>query len=630
MADLQKKVLVTQLSEDQQKYWQTALISQDINVVTEPPSSDLVQVLEGMSKNGQPLPDLLLMDIGITTANSTSLQAREVCRWCADNYPDLKVILTNPREDQVKSVGLRWAIRQGAIALLPRLTNLTLVESVTIVIEALGSSPIQNRFDQLLESFGNAEIPQAIQSQPSSIREAATADLVRKMAMIPMIVMATSEEKDDSETSLNISLASTLDELVLHDVKIELDSLGIAVSNAFKENSLLPGVILTEGGEYRGMISRQRFLDYMSRPYSLELFSKRPLRILYESAETEIFVLDGKNLVVSSAQKCLERSPELIYEPIVVLSTGSYRLLDVHDLFVAQSQIHELATKLIREQTQDRMVQTEKMVTLGEIVSEVSHDIGTPVESIHSNLTYLSDYSSRLINLLKAYEEETTISPQIAEIRDSINIDFILEDLPKVVNGIVAGTSQLKKIVSGLQTFSKMEEIMSKDIDINECIENSLAILNTRLNEDILLVKDYGTLPSVTGFPSQLVQVFMNLIGNAIDALSDTAKLPSALQENWKPKVEITTKSYTHDGKEWIAIKIADNGSGIPKEIQPKIFENFFATKDSGKGKGLGLAISHQIITQNHKGKISLRSPWLDQSNNIGGGAEFQILLTVS
>jgi two-component system, NtrC family, sensor kinase len=630
MADLQKKVLVTQLSEEQQKSWQTALISQDINVVTEPASSDLVQVLEEMSKTGQSLPDLLLMDIGITTANSTSLQAREVCRWCADNYPDLKVILTNPREDQVKSVGLRWAIRQGAIALLPRLTNLTLVESVTIVIEALGSSPIQDRLDQLLESFGNAEIPQAIQSQNSSIREAATADLVRKMAMIPMIVMATSEEKDDSETSLNISLASTLDELVLYDLEIELDSLGITASNAFKEDSLLPGVILTEGGEYRGMISRQRFLDYMSRPYSLELFSKRPLRILYESAETEIFVLDGKNLVVSSAQKSLERSPELIYEPIVVLSADSYRLLDVHDLFVAQSQIHELATKLIREQTQDRMVQTEKMVTLGEIVSEVSHDIGTPVESIHSNLTYLSDYSIRLINLLKAYEMETTISPLIAEIRDSINIDFILEDLPKVVNGIVAGTSQLKKIVSGLQTFSKMEEIMSKDIDINECMENSLAILNTRLNEDILLVKDYGTLPSVTGFPSQLVQVFMSLIGNAIDALSETAKLPSALQENWKPKVEITTKSYTHDGKEWIAIKIADNGSGIPLEIQPKIFENFFATKDSGKGKGLGLAISHQIITQNHKGKISLRSPWLDQSNNIGGGAEFQILLPVS
>ncbi len=628
MADLQKRVLVTQLSEEQQKLWQTSLISQGIDVITEPATSELIQVLEQMSGTGKQLPHLLLMDIGITTANSTSLQARAVCRWCAENYPDIKVILTNPREEQVKSVGLKWAIRQGAIDLLPRLHSQTVVESVSKVLEALGSQIQSDNLEKLVDSFGNAETIKPVESQTSTLREAATADLVRKMAMIPMIVMATAEEKESEEDNLHVSLASTLEELSLYDMAIDLDSLGINASNAFKDDLLLPGIILTEQNNYAGMISRQRFLEYMSRPYSLELFSKRPLRILYDSAQKDILILDGKSLVVSSAQQCLGRSPELIYEPIVVLSNNSYQLLDVHDLFVAQSQIHELATKLIREQTQDRMVQTEKMATLGEIVSEVSHDIGTPVESIYNNLSYLSDYSNSLIDLLKTYEEETANSPRIAEIKDAINIDFILEDLPKVVSGIVEGTSQLKRIVAGLQTFSKMEETMSKDIDINNCVENSLAILNTRL-KDVSVIKNYGSVPLITGFPSQLVQVFMNLIGNAIEALADTATLPQAL-EGWMPKVEITTKPYSTENKEWVVIKVADNGSGIPGEIQAKIFENFFVTKESGKGKGLGLAISHQIVTQNHKGKISVRSPWLEENIDFAGGSEFQILLPLS
>jgi len=628
MAGLQKKVLISQLSEEQQKLWQTALTSQNVNTITEPATSDLVKVLEQMSKTGEPLPNLLLMDIGMTTANSTSLQARSVCRWCADHHPDLKVILTNPREEQVKSVGLRWALRQGAIDLLPRLHSLTGVESVTKVLEVLETNVNQDSLGKLAESFDESTQTPSFESQPNTIREAATADLVRKMAMIPMIVMASSEVPEEELTpdQTDISLASTLEELYLFDFALEIDQLGLLASNAFKENPLLPGVILKEKGNYLGMISRQRFLEFMSRPYALELFSKRPLRVLYESAETEILILDGKNLVVASAQQSLRRPIEVVYEPVVVETEGKYKLLDVNDLFIAQSKIHELATKLIRNQTQDRMVQTEKMATLGEIVSEVSHDIGTPVEAIFNNLNYLSDYTNSLINLLKVYEEEPTISTQIAEIKDAINIDFILEDLPKVVSDIVAGTSQLKRIVSGLKTFSKMEETMSKDIDINDCLENSLAILNTRLNKDVAIVKNYGTVPHVTGFPSQLVQVFMNLISNAIDAVSQV----SSDSENWQPKIEISTQLISIDGKDWLGIKVADNGSGIPAEIQPKIFENFFATKDSGKGKGLGLAISHQIITQNHKGKISLRSPWMQEKNGHHCGAEFQVLLPLA
>ncbi len=626
----EKKVLVTQLSEEQQKLWQSLLLSQGIKVTSASANSDLVLALEQMPKES--LPNLLLIDIGMTTANSTSLQARAICRWCADNHPDIKVILTNPREDQVKNVGLRWATRQGAVDLLPRLHSQTLVESMSKVLSALGSSPQIASLEKFAESLGASEIAQPTKSQASEIREVATADLVRKMAMIPLIVMAGSADEPTDGNASNISLASTLDELSLYDFEIDIDSLGINAGNAFRDNPLLPGVILTEQNIYTGMISRQRFLDYMSRPYSLELFSKRPLRILYETAQTEILVLDGKNLIVSSAQETLRRPVNLIYEPIVVLCDSKYKLLDVHDLFVAQSQIHELATKLIREQTQDRMVQTEKMATLGEIVSDISRDLGKPVESIFSNLNYLSDYSQSLIDLLKSYEQELPNSPQIAELRDAINVDFILEDLPKIVSSISAGTSQLQNIVSGLQTFSAVEETMATDVDINKCVENSLAILGSRLANNVTIVKNYGSFAPFTGFPSQLVQVFMNLIGNAIDALAESenasldSKLESKLESKVAPKIEITTAANHLDGKDWIVIKIADNGSGIPSELQPKIFENFFASKDSGKSSGLGLAISHQIVTQNHRGRISLLSPCLVSAQG-NHGTEFQILL---
>lgn len=622
MSDL--RVLVTQLSEEQQKLWQIALNSQGVTVATEPPTKEIVELLE-QAQGTSELPNLVVMDIGITTANSTSLQARAVCRWCAENQPDIKVILTNPREDQVKSVGLRWAVRQGAIDLLPRLYKFTVKESVTKVLEALGKSPDLATIDSLIDSFGEEQAA----TGSELIREAATADLARKMAMIPMIVMTPTEsETETTETAgSNISLGSTLDDLDLFDYTLEIDQLGITASNAFKENPLLPGIILQDKGKYAGMISRQRFLEYMSRPYSLELFSKRPLRVLYETAETEVLTLDGKSLVVACAQQCLHRPVEVVYEPVVVASNGELKLLDVNDLFIAQSKIHELATKLIRNQTQDRMVQTEKMVTLGEIVSEVTADISVPVNSIHSKLPNLTEYTANLLKLLETYERSVPISSEISEIRNSINLDQITADLPNVVNRIVEGTNQLKRMVTGLQSFSKVEEVMTNDIDVNECIENSIAILGARLKQEIKLRKNYGELVPVTGFAGQLIQVFMNLIGNAVDSLSELLTLA---ESDWQAQVEITTAQIVENNKNWIIIKIADNGSGIPEEMQATIFESFYKNKDDGKGKGLGLAISHQIVTQTHKGRISLKSPCLREANEFGGGTEFTILLPIA
>ncbi|HEY9703683.1 MAG TPA: hypothetical protein V6C58_14645, partial [Allocoleopsis sp.] len=159
-----------------------------------------------------------------------------------------------------------------------------------------------------------------------------------------------------------LSLDSKLKELSLYDISIDMSSLGSELARIFNENSLVPGVILKENGAFVGMISRKQFLERMSKPYGLELFTKRPLYSLQKFVTEEILVLNGETLIVSAAKKSLQRPPETLYEPIVVeLKSECYFLLDVHDLLIAQSYIHELATKMLQEQTQARLFQTEKM-----------------------------------------------------------------------------------------------------------------------------------------------------------------------------------------------------------------------------------------------------------------------------
>ncbi|MEG4006598.1 HAMP domain-containing sensor histidine kinase [Microcoleus sp. Pol11C1] len=461
-------------------------------------------------------------------------------------------------------------------------------------------------------------------------------------------------EADLGELCLN----STLQQLSLYDFQVEATDWGMRISQMLEANPLLPGVIVTHQGEFAGMISRRRFLEFISRPFGRELFLKRPVRALYRFAETESLIFPSNTLIVDAARKSLLRSKELLYEPIVVqLSPQTYSLLDVHELLVAQSNIHELATKLLRQQTQSQLIQTEKLASLGQMVAGVAHEIRNPVTCISGNLGFLSNYSKDIMELLSAYEHIVGNSEKIDQLKKHIEFDFLQEDWVEILKSMKVSSQRLVELVTSLHTFSHMDETHLKQANIHECIDSTLLIMKNRLKYGIEVVKSYGDLPLVKCYSGQLSQVFMNIISNAIDALEEVKE-----EKGFMPAITIETEvidscdgdcvnseliqnyvmgdrqnakplsSASQNGdfcpeagaknqnNAWIAIRIADNGPGIPPEIQRRIFETFFTTKPAGKGTGLGLAITHQIVTEKHKGKLNLHS-------TPGTGTEFEILL---
>lgn len=425
----------------------------------------------------------------------------------------------------------------------------------------------------------------------------------------------------------NISLESTLLDLPLYNCQIELTQQAKEVAQAFEGNSMLPGVILTDRGNFVGIISRRVFFERVNRRYGLEMFFKRPIEVLYRFSKQELLLLPGSKLIVEAAQESLYRSAELVYEPVVVeIAPQIYRLLDVHQLMVAQSRIHQLTNKLLKKQTQSKLIQTEKMASLGRIVAGVAHEIRNPLNCIWGNLTFLLSYFESLLQLMSAYQEEySEPCPRIDALKEEIEFDFLKEDLPVTLEGMKLGATQLLNIVNGLHHFSHMDETKPVQTDIHECVDITLLILKNRFKNGIEVVKNYGELPLVKGYSGQLSQVFLNLLVNALDALTEQVadrEIETQCLDEWQPQIEITTKVIeTEDGK-WAAIWICDNGPGIPLENQEHIFDTFFTTKPVGKGSGMGLAICDQIVTEKHGGKLKLRS-------QPGQKTEFEILLPI-
>lgn len=285
------------------------------------------------------------------------------------------------------------------------------------------------------------------------------------------------------------------------------------------------------------------------------------------------------------------------------LQASFYQLAQQNEQLEDQVQIRTQELEQTIEHlklAQIQLVQSEKMSSLGQMIAGIAHEINNPIGFVHGNLDYATLYIQQILEHLACYQKYllTDLPPEIQAHAAAIDLDFIQEDLPKLLHSMNIGTDRIREIVLSLRNFSRLDEAQLQDTDIHEGLDSTLLILNHRIQKapgtPIELIKTYGDFPSISCYPGLLNQVFMNLISNAIDALEGCPK----------PQIQITTK---HDG-DWIEIQIQDNGPGMSPETQAKIFDPFFTTKAIGKGTGLGLSISHQIIVDRHQGRITCQS----------------------
>ena len=301
-------------------------------------------------------------------------------------------------------------------------------------------------------------------------------------------------------------------------------------------------------------------------------------------------------------------------------------------LKVSEAQLRQQAEDLqqtLRElrQTQAHLVHSEKMSSLGQLVAGIAHEINNPVNFIYGNVHPANEYTQDLLRIIDLYQSHYPDPPAELEAElEDIDLSFLAEDLPKILKSMEVGAERIKAIVNSLRSFSRMDEAAMKAVDLHEGIESSLMILQNRLKAtmvrspqqeyyrpDIDVIKHYGELPLVECYAGQLNQVFMNLLLNAIDAIDEKMQQDS----NYQPQITIRT-GLTRSSQ--VTIRFSDNGLGIPNTVKSRIFDPFFTTKSVGKGTGMGLSISYQIITEQHGGTLQCLSI-------PGQGAEFVITI---
>jgi signal transduction histidine kinase len=444
-------------------------------------------------------------------------------------------------------------------------------------------------------------------------------------------------------SSQPLYLESTLQELPLYHFQAEVSCLGIQVAQVFEQYPLLPGVILMNSGQFVGMVSRQRLLEYLLRPHGAELFLRMPLKVLHSYSPKCWLTLPKNTSILVAAQQALRRSSELLSDPIIVEHEAAYHLLDARALNLAYWQIRGIETQVRYERMQIQMLQSEKMASLGRLVDGVAHEILDPVSFIWGNLSHVAEYSQSLLALVAAYEQEMTkTSPEIVRLREAIEVDYIKEDLPKTLDSIKTGAERLSKLANSLQTFCHLDEIYPKPANLHECIDGVLLLLKSRISSDIEIVKQYGQLPPVPCFIGQLSQVFINILSRAIevslnqavsDRLSAELKIPNRKSSTAIPsKITIATDICVLEGSStrWVSIRISDNGTAMSPETCQQLMEAFSSSKLPAKETSL--ITSYRMITARHGGKFRVYSRLnsAEARTETQATTEFEILLPLT
>src|ERR671932_236672 len=271
--------------------------------------------------------------------------------------------------------------------------------------------------------------------------------------------------------------------------------------------------------------------------------------------------------------------------------------------------------------TQAQLVQSEKMSALGQMVAGVAHEINNPINFIHANINYTAQYAQDILHLLNLYTKNyPNPQPEIKLELKNLDLDFIASDLPKILSSMKYGSERIRNIVLSLRNFSRLDESEKKQVNIHEGIDNTLLILQNKLESKrntsaIQIIKNYGCVPPVECYAGQLNQVFMNILNNAIEAIDELREKRLTENFSFSPQICICTEFIEPNE---VLIRISDNGAGMTENEQRQIFDPFFTTKPVGKGTGLGLAICYQIVVEKHKGMLKCKS-------DIGRGTEFII-----
>ena len=271
------------------------------------------------------------------------------------------------------------------------------------------------------------------------------------------------------------------------------------------------------------------------------------------------------------------------------------------------------------KQTQIQLVESEKMSSLGQLIAGIAHEINNPNTFIVGNVSHISDYANQLLELVRCYQQVVPCpSPEIQQATAACDLEFVKEDLPRLLGSMQTGSDRIQELVRSFRNFSRLGESEKKVADLHAGINSTLILLSHRLRpstkrSEIRVIKHYGNLPKIECYPRQLNQVFMHILANAIDALDERSE--PQLVESY---IQIDTAVVDHS----IIIRIADNGVGIRQDLQKRLFEPFFTTKPVGKGTGLGLATSYQIVVVQHNGKLHCHS-------TETGGAEFTIEIPI-
>ena len=318
---------------------------------------------------------------------------------------------------------------------------------------------------------------------------------------------------------------------------------------------------------------------------------------------------------------------EAILKIFAARSAGEIERQANEQELVKQNQRLKKALRDLQD-AQTKLVQAEKLSSLGHMAAGLAHEINNPMTFIRGNLSHLDQYSNDLLSLIHLYRQEyPQPNERIQAMTELMDLDFLQQDMPKIVSSMQIGSQRVCEIVNSFGSFSRLNESDFKVVDIHNGLEAVLMILQNRISGSldkpkVEVIKSYGEIPFVYCSPRQLNQVFLDILTNALDALenADQGRFGAGLED--QPRRIWLTTSVQQDpaSQQQILISIKDNGWGIPEEIKGRIFDPFFTTKPVGEGTGLGLSVSHQIITEIHKGTLSCHS-------RVGQGTEFRVTL---